>query len=404
MVGSTGSGMGEHFAKVVLELAPDGIAVTDRFGRIVHANSRFEDLFGHGRDSLDGHAVEMLLPEDRRASHRAHRHDFEDAPTTRPMAGGAELVALHADGTEFRVQVGLSPVVTPDGLLTIMAVREVVEAQADDALAGDGRLQGAVLARIASSLDAQVLARIRVASLELHQLLAEATAVQAERIRAAIDELDEAVREVHELALLAAQPDSLAEAPSPATTEYWIGADDRLIEVGGGWDEFARRNGADRLAEPLPGRVLWSYFAGPDLTEVWRALVARVRAEGAGITVPFRCDAPDAKRWFEMVVSPERDGAVRFHTTLVFEEPRPAIALLADSVERDELRPPVSVCSWCGRAQHGGAWQELDDLVRAARMLEEPPAPPLERVVCPECTQLLRGESSVAVGALAPPV
>ena len=122
--------LGQHFAEIVLELAPDGIAVTDESGHLLHANGRFEDLFGYTRDQLLGHNVEMLLPERVRSIHRDHRSRYERNPARRPMGTGLELWARRADGTEFRVEVALSPVSTERGVRTIMGVREAIDRRA----------------------------------------------------------------------------------------------------------------------------------------------------------------------------------------------------------------------------------------------------------------------------------
>ncbi len=80
--------LGEHFAEIVLELAPDGIAVTDESGRILHANGRFEDLFGYTREQLVGHPVEMLLPSRVRGSTAITGPATSSTPPRGPWARG----------------------------------------------------------------------------------------------------------------------------------------------------------------------------------------------------------------------------------------------------------------------------------------------------------------------------
>ncbi len=187
--------LGEHFAAVVLELAPDGIAVTDETGRIVHANSRFEVLFGFPRENLIGHPVEMLLPERSRSIHRAHRNDYADAPITRPMGADLDLWARHADGTEFPVEIALSPVTTSNGMRTIIVVRQIEDRRAGERATRDR----AVLEeedRIAMALNEDVIRPIFGASLELHALLDSADQAQTVRLRSVIDQLDGAIRAI----------------------------------------------------------------------------------------------------------------------------------------------------------------------------------------------------------------
>jgi len=210
--------LGEHFAEVVLDLAPDGIAVTDEAGRLLHANRRFEYLFGYSRDELLGHPVEMLLPEEGQARHRGHRADYGRAPTARPMGAGLDLWARHADGTEFLVEVALSPVSTGSGLRTIMAVRAARTAGASETATRD-RALSADVDRLAGQLNEQVIRPIFAASLSLHHALASATDEQSVRIGRAIDELDEAIRAIRTVVFDRHLPSPIIDLRRPAPPE-----------------------------------------------------------------------------------------------------------------------------------------------------------------------------------------
>lgn len=117
--------LGAGFAWVIVELAPDGILVSDDDGEIVMANRRVEDLFGYDRDALVGLHVENLLPVRSRAVHRVHRARYTEAPRTRPMGAGLELWALRADGTEFPAEISLSVVASDHGPVTVAVIREL---------------------------------------------------------------------------------------------------------------------------------------------------------------------------------------------------------------------------------------------------------------------------------------
>jgi protein-histidine pros-kinase len=111
----------------LLEAAPDAIVITDADGRIVLANSQTDALFGYTREQLVGQPVEALLPERFRAAHVGHRTAFLDQPRVRAMGAGLELHARHRDGREFPVEVSLSPIRSPDGMLTSAAIRDISE-------------------------------------------------------------------------------------------------------------------------------------------------------------------------------------------------------------------------------------------------------------------------------------
>ena len=114
-------------------------------------------------------------------------------------------------------------------------------------------------------------------------------------------------------AAVAAEPDRDA-AGAGTVVEYAIDADDVVVPVGDEWSRFARQNDAPELDELAPDRTLWSYFGSDEVRDVWRLLIARVRATQAPAHVPLRCDAPHMRRWFEMTITPEPDGVVRFRS------------------------------------------------------------------------------------------
>src|SRR5262245_65903266 len=74
------------------------------------ANAQAEKLFGYSRKELLGRPVEMLVPERFRGQHAAHRERFSASPEVRVMSAGRELFGRRKDGSEFPVEIALSPV------------------------------------------------------------------------------------------------------------------------------------------------------------------------------------------------------------------------------------------------------------------------------------------------------
>lgn len=111
----------------LVESAPDGMILIDADGRIVLVNAQAERLFGYRRDDLLGQSVEALVPEKYRGGHLRHREGFFAEPKMREMGAGVELPGRRADGSEFPVEISLSPLRTDRGLYVMAAVRNASE-------------------------------------------------------------------------------------------------------------------------------------------------------------------------------------------------------------------------------------------------------------------------------------
>ncbi len=118
----------EERVRAVAEAAPDAMTIVAEDGAIQFANAQMVRLFGYSREELVGHQVEMLLPERFRARHEGHRRSFNDSATIRPMGAGQELTGLRKDGSEFAIEISLSPLPEDSGShLTCAAIRDVTE-------------------------------------------------------------------------------------------------------------------------------------------------------------------------------------------------------------------------------------------------------------------------------------
>jgi len=135
----------------VLEASPNPVVAVDSSGRISYANPKVEATFGYRRKELVGKRVEVLLPERVAKRHLAHRQGFLARPVARPMGIGLDLAGRRRDGTEFPVEISLSPVETADGLQVFATVvditaRKAMESQLLQAqkLESIGRLAGGI--------------------------------------------------------------------------------------------------------------------------------------------------------------------------------------------------------------------------------------------------------------------
>jgi len=110
-----------------LESAPDAIVIADASGTVVFANRQVSALFGYDPEDVIGQPVEQLLPERFRARHIGYRQGFTHTPRTRPMGAGLDLQALRKDGTEFPVEISLSPIGVGNEALIAAAIRDVTD-------------------------------------------------------------------------------------------------------------------------------------------------------------------------------------------------------------------------------------------------------------------------------------
>jgi PAS domain S-box-containing protein len=149
--GELALGERERRFRTVLEASPNAILGVGGDGRIFFANRMVQTTFGYAPGDVIGEIIELLLPERVREDHVRHRAAFMASPTARPMGIGLDLAGRRLDGTDFPVEISLSPVPSADGLLVFATVvdisarkaleEELLQAQKMESV---GRLAGGV--------------------------------------------------------------------------------------------------------------------------------------------------------------------------------------------------------------------------------------------------------------------
>ncbi|GMW00418.1 MAG: hypothetical protein AMXMBFR84_15550 [Candidatus Hydrogenedentota bacterium] len=123
----------------IFESAPDAILLVDHSGRIVLSNAQSGKMFGYGNDELVGQLVEVLVPTRLASKHVGVRSGYISAPKTRPMGAGLELFGRRKDGTEFPVDIMLSPLNLTTGGLVLGVIRDATERKRVEAQALQAR-------------------------------------------------------------------------------------------------------------------------------------------------------------------------------------------------------------------------------------------------------------------------
>ena len=93
----------------IFQFATEGILVTNEKSEIINANPSAEKLFGFEKDELIGQKIEVLIPKRYTERHVSQRDNFQQNPHARSMGAGMELFGAKKDGSEFPVEISLSP-------------------------------------------------------------------------------------------------------------------------------------------------------------------------------------------------------------------------------------------------------------------------------------------------------
>jgi len=166
---------------------------------------------------------------------------------------------------------------------------------------------------------------------------------------------------------------------------YHIDQDDRIIYLSDEWQPFADKNKASHLtSEVILNNRFNDFVTDTKSKHIYTMLIDRSRNHQEELKFPFRCDAPDRRRFMSMTLTPLDDGVIVFKSCIVKEVTRDPVSLLDVSTERsDEM---ILICSWCKKIKaEDDDWLEVESAIEKMSLFNKEILPELSHGMCEVC-------------------
>ena len=170
---------------------------------------------------------------------------------------------------------------------------------------------------------------------------------------------------------------------------YRIDENNTIYWLSENWLHFASLNHADErcLPENVIGKPIQSFIENENTACLYTTIIEQVRQRGQGAIFPFRCDAPDIRRFLEFRIIPLENSHVEFQSEILWSESRETIHLLRPDIERSD--ETLVICSMCKKAEVEKQWLELEIAIEKLQLVETNSPPTLSHGYCPECLKII---------------
>jgi len=172
----------------------------------------------------------------------------------------------------------------------------------------------------------------------------------------------------------------------PETVTYVIDGNGFIISTGEGWDRFASANDAPELTlGAVLGHPLLDFISDLETRYFYKVIIGKVRSMDKSVTLPFRCDSPELRRYMEMDIAPAGGGEVRFACRLLRKVEREPLELIRAADRHSEEF--LHMCSWFKKVMISeGEWTEPEDAITRMALFQAALLPRITHITCPDCS------------------
>lgn len=170
---------------------------------------------------------------------------------------------------------------------------------------------------------------------------------------------------------------------------YIIDKMDRINYVSDNWLLFAQENQAGEICHPhiVINKSIWEFIEGDETTQLYKIILNTVRTRNKSVVLPFRCDAPEKRRYLELLITPIQQENIEFSSNIIYEEIRDNVNLLDLGTPRsDQL---IKMCSMCKKIKLSeNTWVEVEVAIVSLKLFERSMLPQISHGLCTDCFKL----------------